>query len=355
MVQSLLSNFAIIFLMHIIVERLELERLQRRAIWIDALVVITISFSVVSMFYLPISFAGYNFDLRFIPLLFTALNRPPKITLSILIITVLFRMIMGGDGALPGIVFGLVMPTLFTMLFRIKEYRKKKLIPILVICTIDWMISDIPAIYIIPDGWHVFQQMAVLRYLSFIVATSTLFFLVYQAKTRLQLEARLLYESTHDQLTGVWNKNTILTEIQRRVRSAHSPAFIAMVDVDYFKQVNDQFGHMTGDKVLKEIASLLKQEEEGAPYSSVARYGGEEFIYYVEVGTLEEAIQYFDGVRSRIKAQQFYSVNGERIFQLTISIGISAIESADTIDRDLEKADHFVYQAKNSGRNCIIY
>ncbi len=353
MIQSILSNFAILFLMHIVIEKLESSRTYIRREWINVLVVIVVSVSVISMFYLPISFNGYHFDLRFIPLLFIALNRPRRITLTILLIVIIFRWIMGGEGALPGIIYGLVLPTLFTMLFRIKKYNALNLFSVLLICTVDWIISDLPIIFIVPNGWQIFEQMAVLRYTAFIVATIVLYVLIYNARTRIQLETQLMYESKHDQLTGTLNKNALLATIRQRMTNRDF-AFIAMIDVDFFKLVNDQFGHMTGDKILKEIAEQLHQSSDREPYFALGRYGGEEFIYYLEVNTLEEAIAHLDEVRNRIKLKQFYSVKGEPIFQITVSMGVSEIENKE-IDRGLEKADHQLYLAKESGRNCIKY
>ncbi len=353
MIQSVLSNLAIIFVMHIMIEKMEEVRTSNNDHWIDALVITVISASVVSMYYLPITFGEYRFDLRLIPLLFVALSRPKRITLMILVITVVFRWSMGGEGALPGMIFGLILPTIFIMFFSIKEFSKRNLLPVILISTISWLISNIPAIFLIPNGWDVFKQLATVHYSAFILATVVMFTIISTARTRLELQRKLHFESRHDQLTGVLNKKALLENVKNRMKESDI-SFLAMIDVDHFKQVNDRFGHITGDKLLREIAELLSLPI-ADEYGVVGRYGGEEFIYYLEADSIGDAVIYFEQLRDRIKRHRFYCHEGEPIEGITISIGISPIENSSTIDLDLEKADKCVYQAKKSGRNCIVY
>lgn len=353
MVQSVLSNFAIIFVVHIIIEKLEAARTNDNERSINALVITVISASIISMYYLPITFGEYGFDLRLIPLLFAAFTRPKKMTFTILGIAVVFRWLMGGEGAVPGTIFGLILPTLFVMLFTIKEFSKRKLLPVIFISTAVWMISDIPAIVIIPNGWEVFKQLATVHYSAFLLATIVMYFVISTAKNRLELQKRLHYESRHDSLTGVLNKKGLLEVVKHRTKE-RKLSFIAMVDVDHFKQVNDRFGHFTGDKLLKEIADLLSKPTPDA-YGVVGRYGGEEFIYYLEADSINAAVVFFDELRERVKHHHFYSHDGKRIEGVTVSIGISPIDDSNTIALDLEKADKCVYKAKKLGRNCIVY
>ncbi len=120
--------------------------------------------------------------------------------------------------------------------------------------------------------------------------------------------------------------------------------FLAICDIDDFKNVNNAFGHMIGDELLIMLARSLRQF---LPFTDqVFRYGGEEFVILLQPTNLESAQSLFDNLREHIAAQTF-----SRVGQITVSIGFTKISGADTPDAAIERADEAVYYAKQHGRN----
>ena len=126
-IQSILSNLAIILLGHLFMSMLMSQKNRLSEKFFSICVVLLFSIVIISMFYLPIEIDGYNFDLRLIPLIFLAIFRGWKITLSTLIIVCTWRYFMGGVGALPRILAGMIGPTLFVLLFYAVKKEVNKL------------------------------------------------------------------------------------------------------------------------------------------------------------------------------------------------------------------------------------
>jgi diguanylate cyclase (GGDEF)-like protein len=119
-----------------------------------------------------------------------------------------------------------------------------------------------------------------------------------------------------------------------------------MIDLDFFKKINDQHGHMTGDKVLKEFAGVLTSALRAGDIA--ARWGGEEFIVLLPEATKTQSLSFATRLMKAVEQQSF-----EADIQLTISIGMSQHNIGDSIESWIERADTALYQAKNEGRNCI--
>jgi diguanylate cyclase (GGDEF)-like protein len=122
--------------------------------------------------------------------------------------------------------------------------------------------------------------------------------------------------------------------------------------LDHFKLVNDRHGHIVGDLVLQELATMLSNEKRGHEF--VCRYGGEEFVMLLENISADNALKV--GTRiCRVVAGHTFDAEGQAV-KATISMGIQVVEpSADTtIAEIIEKADSAMYEAKNKGRNCCV-
>ncbi|MCK4797262.1 MAG: GGDEF domain-containing protein [Spirochaetes bacterium] len=126
-----------------------------------------------------------------------------------------------------------------------------------------------------------------------------------------------------------------------------------MLDIDSFKEVNDTFGHLAGDAVLKELGELLNSNSIFRNNDIIGRYGGEEFIVILPETNSEYAKSPAERLRKELKEKKFYS-NGE-IFHVTISIGISEFKTSDKSCEDLiDRADKALYYAKSHGKNMTI-
>jgi len=158
--------------------------------------------------------------------------------------------------------------------------------------------------------------------------------------------------ATHDALTGIANRRHFdekLIELFHAFRRTHRPFTLMIMDIDYFKRVNDQHGHAHGDKVLQHLAQLLHNQVRVTDF--VARYGGEEFAVLLP-DTSSEPDGY--GVAEKIRA----AVENSRFpggLKVTVSIGLSQVKSADTdLHALFERADQALYRAKEQGRNRTL-
>jgi two-component system, cell cycle response regulator len=162
----------------------------------------------------------------------------------------------------------------------------------------------------------------------------------------------LRFQATHDVLTGIWNRRAILDLLHREIERAarfHASTGVLMLDLDQFKKINDTYGHLTGDAVLKETAQRITQVVRS--YDFVGRYGGEEFLVLLPGCDKEQAEQSGERIRLAVTATPVFAAGSE--ISVTISIGATAnIGGPET--EVLAIADAALYQAKSAGRNRTV-
>ena len=171
----------------------------------------------------------------------------------------------------------------------------------------------------------------------------------------LQSREALREQATHDVLTGFWNRGAILEILQRdleRARREQTCVGIAMADIDLFKNINDTYGHLTGDAVLREIARRLSQVVRH--YDAIGRYGGEEFLIVLSGCDVSSASNLSERLRASIDADPI-SVDGTAI-PVTLSLGLT-VDRAEKNRADMTSliraADTALYRAKGKGGNRI--
>jgi diguanylate cyclase len=157
-----------------------------------------------------------------------------------------------------------------------------------------------------------------------------------------------------DALTGVPNRaaydDRMAHEFQRWQRHGGTIT-IAAWDVDNFKAINDEFGHMAGDKVLRILGQHLARSVRGTDF--IARYGGEEFVMIMVGIDAEQALKACNKIRTGIQAIAFHF--RDRPVTVTASCGITTFRMGDLPEMAFERADGALYEAKNSGRNrCVV-
>lgn len=159
----------------------------------------------------------------------------------------------------------------------------------------------------------------------------------------------LYTRAVQDGLTGLWTKRHFLTQAQALMEASNrygDPLCLIMVDVDHFKKVNDTYGHVTGDKVLKGVAEIVKKKVRGG---SAYRYGGEEMAVLLPKADLEGAAQVAERLRAAIEAHKIAGV------KVTASFGVAQCEAAlSEPPMFVEKADQALYKAKEGGRNRVV-
>jgi len=157
-----------------------------------------------------------------------------------------------------------------------------------------------------------------------------------------------------DELTGVHMRNNMEAQLEDewvRVQRTGASFCVAMLDIDYFKWVNDEHGHVFGDLVLAELANKLVDGLR--PYDRVYRYGSDEFLLLLPETNLEEAQAVLDRLRDSI-AENEISV-GKRAVRLTVSIGLTQYYDTESdIPTLIKQADAALYQAKNAGCNRVV-
>ena len=165
------------------------------------------------------------------------------------------------------------------------------------------------------------------------------------------------FQATHDPLTSLWDRGAITSLLRSALnRSAREcfPLSIVLCDVDHFKKINDTYGHIVGDEVLREVSARLSNAVRST--DSVGRYGGEEFLLVLS-GCPEDHLKFLaEQVRRAICAQPFATSSGE--IPISISAGAITIPDWDgitPIEYILNEADVALYQAKRAGRNQVIY
>ncbi|HEX6656148.1 MAG TPA: diguanylate cyclase [Candidatus Limnocylindria bacterium] len=164
----------------------------------------------------------------------------------------------------------------------------------------------------------------------------------------LQVEAR----ATHDRLTGVANRETLLTtldaEIERAARH-HTWLSVAFIDIDRFKPINDSYGHNSGDAVLRQVASVIADNIRAS--DSLGRYGGEEFMLILPETKPDEAVVLAEKLRNLVAVHPLVIAGHQRL-QCTISVGVAGdVGSQLQIDALVDQADAAMYAAKSLGRN----
>lgn len=159
---------------------------------------------------------------------------------------------------------------------------------------------------------------------------------------------------SQDSLTGLLKhasiKDRLAQEIDRATRLDNALT-VAMIDIDFFKKVNDNWGHPTGDQVIKTLGHLLRQRLRRQ--DSIGRYGGEEFLAVLPDCSAADAGNLLDDIRQRFSAINF--VHEDKSFTVTLSAGISCKDGQSSADEMLRSADSALYEAKNGGRNQVRF
>ncbi len=156
--------------------------------------------------------------------------------------------------------------------------------------------------------------------------------------------------ATTDQLTGAYNRHKITDIFTHECKVAvryKTPLSSMMMDIDYFKRINDTYGHLTGDQVLSTFVNVVRGCVRETDYLS--RVGGEEFTLLMPNTTLEDATECAEKVREAVEKHKF-----ETVGQVTVSIGVSLWSEADDINSFSARSDSALYKAKDGGRNCVV-
>lgn len=172
---------------------------------------------------------------------------------------------------------------------------------------------------------------------------------------RLNLIEKLSQQAYHDELTGLANRRFLSQQAQlelERAKRYQYPIAIFLLDIDHFKTVNDCYGHLAGDNILKQLSLLMK--ETLREHDMIARVGGEEFAVLLPEADLAAAMVIAERLRQTVAQFAFHALP-ELETSMTVSIGVaSTSDVAHDFEKLLQEADKRLYLAKAAGRNCVI-
>jgi diguanylate cyclase len=161
---------------------------------------------------------------------------------------------------------------------------------------------------------------------------------------------------SRDSLTGLGNRryfDNALDEEIARARGDDNPLCVSLADIDHFKAINDKFGHMTGDVVLKRFADLLTANVKGD--DKVARFGGEEFAILFPDADLSDAASILNQIQKQLESKRWaVAASGERLGAVTASFGVARLRDGESADELLRRVDAKLYEAKANGRNRVV-
>ena len=154
-----------------------------------------------------------------------------------------------------------------------------------------------------------------------------------------------------DTLTGLYNRTkldeVLQSELDRSKRYNYNFSFM-IIDIDYFKMVNDTYGHQVGDEFLIEFSDLINNNSRST--DNFFRWGGEEFVMICPEVEKEKILIHAENLRQKVELYKFKTIGSK-----TVSIGVTLSKSDDSIDSVVKRADEALYEAKNSGRNKIVF
>jgi diguanylate cyclase (GGDEF)-like protein len=166
----------------------------------------------------------------------------------------------------------------------------------------------------------------------------------------------LRFRADHDSLTGLWNRSATMDAFQRELSRAtrqHMPVGLILADLDHFKQVNDTYGHLVGDEVLREAARRMSAC--GRLYDWVGRYGGEEFLMILPGCNDRDSAHQAERLRAEISSKPFETSSGP--ITVTLSVGVAGGFNSNLQKEDfwIHAADQALYRAKEKGRNRVEF
>jgi len=194
------------------------------------------------------------------------------------------------------------------------------------------------------------QEKNVILFVNILVALGNMLYvsLLYideQEKNKATLE----YNMNHDQLTGLYNRRFFYSHVKQEDENPENYA-IAMIDIDNFKKINDNYGHKTGDAALVSLSMILQQLS--SPKDVVVRWGGEEFIIFMpetdEKMAYEKLLKIQDAVRNN------KTVDEDQVVSFTVTIGLAVHDDLADYEKVINDADLKLYEGKNNGKNKIV-
>ncbi len=230
------------------------------------------------------------------------------------------------------------------------EINKRKIAPVVIVTGSG---NEQTAVEAMKKGAFDYIPKAYLTYDQFIKSLINAWDKWNLMKESQRLQEELAHMAMYDALTDILSRRAVLEQAEAeriRTKRYRRELSLLMIDIDNFKQVNDTYGHITGDIVLREVAQNLKHQIRRSDF--VGRYGGEEFLIILPETGLHRALALAEKLRKRIEGLTF-PADGDILKGVTVSVGVSAFDNDSTIDEFINRSDKWCYAAKENGRNQV--
>lgn len=168
-----------------------------------------------------------------------------------------------------------------------------------------------------------------------------------------RLQEVLAHMAMYDGLTDILSRHALMSQIEvetNRSKRYKRSLSVLMIDIDFFKKVNDTYGHIIGDKVIKALADTLKLTTRGSDF--VGRYGGEEFLVVLPETSIDKALVLANKLLKAVRAISVLTDDGDEV-KITISIGAAGLKNDKNVEKFIGRADSWLYKAKDNGRDQV--
>ncbi len=275
------------------------------------------------------------------------MQKPMLIFISFIYIPFLYLQSAGHDGTM--LMFALLAVFMLSFVFRGKQIVVLICLNMLFYMAVVWAGYHISGL-VIPYSDEESRIMDMITSVPMcFIALATM--VIYVRKAYDNNNKRLIHLATKDELTGIYNRRSLSELLERKIndnRRGESGFVVMMLDIDFFKRVNDTYGHGFGDMVLQKFAETVQNALRRQ--DALARYGGEEFVAVLNSVEPASAIEIAERIRAAVSDISF----GNEL-KITVSIGVSQSKPGDTAETLLARADTNLYTAKQNGRDQVIH
>lgn len=223
-----------------------------------------------------------------------------------------------------------------------------------IMCLYTLIVPSIAFSILIDNQMLLFKTMIIYWLCTIIVATVTYLYISYLDLSKFTYR-KYQQDSSKDHRTGLNNVRQFDNELNKIIKGLTSNSLVSMlfVDIDFFKKVNDTYGHQNGDKVLEDLGKILLSS---CSHSDVAsRNGGEEFSILMTDCPRDKVLEVAERIRVSVQEHKFYLIDGQ-VIHITVSIGVAIYpDTVDDINMIVERADSALYEAKRTGRNKVNF
>lgn len=287
---------------------------------------------------------GTRYDYRFLLYASSMKFLGKKITFPSIILITLFRLFWGMDiHMLSSIIYAIIILLTFSFIKKWVSKISSDFIQLVVLSMYTLCIGTVLNLLIYHD---IFKDSRI--YLILASSSIVMIFIFVWIRNRISA----IYEKSEiDYLTNLLNSRRFYIDLAR-LENSNGNKVIGMLDIDYFKRINDEFGHLAGDEVLRQVSRVFLKFETNQVH--FYRIGGEEFACLIQGMSKETAVNFLNTIRQNIsEIDTGLSHLNQEVVQVTISIGMSTIDHLNEIHQSLRKSDDALYHSKISGRNRV--